>query len=282
MLNFKEKKGVYLICEVGINHNGDLQIAKKLVDAVFAASWDCVKFQKKSPDICVPESQKKVMKKTPWGQMTYLDYKKKMEFGRKEFDYIERYCAEKPLDWTASVWDMPSLKFMLNYKVPFLKVPSAKISDLKLIEAVAKTKIPVIASTGMSSLKEVDNMVDVLKRYSSEFVLMHTNSSYPTPKEEININCIKLLKKRYGCIIGYSGHEYDIEPTVYACVLGAKVIERHITLSHDMWGTDQAASLEPSALNLLRNRVKDIAIILGDGEKSVTISERKVRGKLKR
>ncbi len=282
MLDLKNLKGIYLIGEIGINHNGDLGLTKKLIDAVNACQWSCAKFQKRDPDICVPERQKHLPKQTPWGKMTYLEYRKRMEFGKKEYDYIKDYCKTKPLDWTASVWDIKSLKFISQYKVPFLKIPSAKISDLNLVRAAADTRIPVIASTGMSTIKETDNLVDVLKRYSRDFALMHTNASYPSPQNELNLNCIKTLRKRYNCIVGYSGHEYNVEPTVYACVLGAKIIERHITLSHYTWGTDQAASLEIAGMDLLHKRVKDIGTILGDGKKKVFPSEKKVKMKLRK
>lgn len=282
MFSFKDIDGIYLIGEIGINHNGDLQIAKRLIDAVFACGWNCVKFQKRCPDLCVPDAQKNIRKDTPWGNMSYLEYKKRIEFGKTEYDYIDRYCKEKPLDWTASVWDIKSLKFMLKYKIPFIKIPSARISDLGFVEAVAKKRIAVLVSTGMSTLKELDNLVDTLRRQSCEFALMHTNSSYPTPIEEININCVKTLKKRYGCIVGYSGHEYNVEPTVYAAVLGVKIIERHITLSHCAWGTDQKASLEVAAMDLLRKRIKDINVILGNGEKKITLSEEEIRVKLRK
>jgi len=281
MLDLKDTNGVYLIGEIGINHNGDLQIAKKLIDAVFSCGWNCAKFQKRDPDICVPESQKKIPRETPWGKMTYLDYRKRVELGRKEYDYIDSYAKEKPLDWTASVWDMKSLNFLLKYKVPFIKIPSAKITDMQLVETAAKTKIPIVASTGMSSIKELDNLVDVLKRYASSFALMHTNSTYPTPQSELNMRCIVTLKKRYNCLIGYSGHEYNVEPSVYACVLGARLIERHITINHNMWGTDHASSLEVSAMDMLRKRIKDIDVILGDGKKRVTPSEKAVMAKLR-
>lgn len=281
MFSFRNIKGVYLIGEIGINHNGDLQIAKRLIDAVFSCGWHCAKFQKRDPDICVPDTQKKIQKDTPWGKMTYLEYKKRIELGRKEYDYIDKYCREKPLNWTASVWDINSLSFMLGYKVPFIKIPSAKITDLKLAEAAARSKIPILASTGMSSIKDVDNLVDVLKRYASDFALMHTNSSYPAPLEELNIKCIETMRKRYGCVMGYSGHEYNVEPTVYACVLGARIIERHITISHNMWGTDHAASIEVAAMDLLHKRVKDINIMLGDGKKKITASEQEIMAKLK-
>ena len=281
MVNFKELKHPYLIAEVGINHNGDLQIAKKLIDATFACRWDCVKFQKKDPDTSVPERQKHITKDTPWGRMTYLEYKKRMEFSQDKYDYIEKYCKEKPIDWTASVWDLPSLGIILKYDVPFIKIPSAKLTDSVLLTAAAKSKKTLVVSTGMSTLQNIDNAVDILKRYATNFVLMHANSSYPTPYEELNLNCIKTLKKRYNCVVGYSGHEYSLETTVYACVLGAKVIERHITLSHQMWGTDHRASIEVAAMDLLRNRVKDIDAVLGDGEKKITASERKIKAKLK-
>lgn len=282
MARFKDLKDIYLIGEIGINHNGDIGIAKRLIDAVFTCGWSCAKFQKRSPDLCVPEAQKNVMRKTPWGEMTYLEYRKRMEFGKKEYDYIDKYCKEKPLEWTASVWDLNSLKFLMKYKVPFIKIPSAKLADTTFVEAAAKTGVAVIASTGMSSLKDVDNAVDILKRYASDFAIMHTNSSYPTPKEELNINCINTLRRRYGCAIGYSGHEYNVEPTVYACVLGVKIIERHITLDHNMWGSDHAASLEVAAMDMLHKRIKDIDIVLGSGRKSITPSEKKIMERLKK
>lgn len=282
MLRFKDIDGVYLIGEIGINHNGDMQTAKRLIDAVFACSWNCAKFQKREPDICVPEKQKNKPKDTPWGTMKYIEYKKRLEFGKKEYDYIDEYCKKKPLDWAASVWDLPSLKFILQYDVPFIKLPSAKITDLELVRAVAKSGFPVIASTGMSTLKEVDALVDVLSRHSSNFALMHTNSTYPSPNEELNINCIKTLKKRYGCVVGYSGHEYNLEPTVFARVLGATIIERHITIDQKMWGTDHFASVEVAGMDLLRKRVRNVDAILGDGKKGITKAEKEIREKLRK
>lgn len=281
-IKFNELNKVYLIGEVGINHNGDLKIAKKLIDAANACSWNCVKFQKRCPDVCVPEEQKNKTRETPWGKMSYINYRKQVEFGRKEYDYIDEYCKEKPLDWTASVWDIESLEFILKYDLPFIKIPSAKIADKNLIIAAAKSGIPVVASTGMSTFKDIDILVNILVSYSSDFVLMHTNSSYPTPRDELNISCIKTLKERYHCEVGYSGHEYDLEPTVYACVLGAKIIERHITIDHNMWGTDQFASVEVAGMDLLKKRIKDIGVILGNGEKRITESEKKIRKKLKK
>lgn len=281
-VDFENLQKPYFIGEIGINHNGDLQIAKKLTDAVFACNWDCAKFQKRNPEICIPENQKPVMRETPWGRMTYLDYKRKIEFGKAEYDLIDRYCREKPLDWTASVWDLDSLNFILEYDVPFLKIPSAMLNNRDLIKNAAECDIPLIVSTGMSTLREIDSAVRLIRKYGVRPILMHTNSSYPTPPSEINLNLISVLRERYDCIIGYSGHEYDLEPTVIAAALGAKIIERHITLSHDLWGTDQKSSLEVHAMDLLRKRVMSIGEILGSSEKTVTPSEKQVREKLRK
>jgi len=280
-MDFKNIKKPYLIAEIGINHNADMQIAKKLIDATFACQWDCVKFQKRVPEIATPEAQKNIMRDTPWGKMTYLDYKKKMELGKQEFDYIDKYCKEKPIEWTSSVWDLPSLEFILQYDVPFIKIPSAKLTEKELLTAAAKSGKPVILSVGMSTLEEVDEAVEILKSNNTNFLLLHCNSVYPASNEELNLNCIKTLRDRYNCPVGYSGHEYDLEPSVFATVLGAKVIERHITLDHKLWGTDQAASLEVNAMDLLRKRLKDVDIVLGDGKKIVTEKEKKVREKLR-
>jgi N-acetylneuraminate synthase len=251
MVDFAKLQETYFIGEIGINHNGDMQIAKKLIDAVNACGWDCAKFQKRNPDVCVPEHQKNVIRETPWGTMTYLEYKHRIEFGEQEFDTIDKYCREKPVDWTASVWDTDSLEFLMSYDVPFLKIPSALITEKDLVLETARSDKPIIISTGMSTLQEIDNAVEIVLAHNDNLVIMHTNSSYPTPKNELNLNLIPVLKNRYGCTVGYSGHEEDLEPTVLAIALGAKVIERHITLSHDMWGTDQKASLEVHAMHML-------------------------------
>lgn len=273
---------VFMIAEIGINHNGAIQIAKKLIDGAFVCDWHCVKFQKRTPDICVPEDQKNILRDTPWGKITYLDYKKKIEFGKREYSYIDKYCKEKPILWTASVWDLPSLEFILEYDAPFIKIPSAKLTDLELVKAAANTGKPVIMSTGMSTIEEIDKSVEVLDKYSGgNFILMHTNSAYPAPPEELNLRIIGFLKERYNCIVGYSGHEYDLEPTVIAISLGAKVIERHVTLDHKMWGSDHAASLEVHAMNFLYKRLNNIDVILGNSIKTVTKSEIPVRKKLR-
>ncbi|MDR1881450.1 MAG: N-acetylneuraminate synthase family protein [Prevotella sp.] len=272
---------VYFIAEIGINHNGDMQIAKKLIDAAFVTNWNCVKFQKRTPSTCIPENQKDVMRSTPWGEMTYLDYRYRVEFEKKQYDYINNYCREKPIHWSASVWDIKSLEFILNYDIPFIKIPSAKITDDAILSECAKSGKPVFFSSGMSTLEEVDNAVNVVDKYTKEYVLFHTNSSYPAKHKELNLKLIETLRKRYGCIIGYSGHEYDIEPSVIAAVLGAKVIERHITINHNLWGTDQAASLEIDGMLKLFNRVADILPVLGNGQKIITDAEFECRKKLR-
>jgi len=280
--NVGDDEPVFMIAEIGLNHNGELGIAKRLIDAAFACDWHCVKFQKRTPEICVPEHQKAVIRDTPWGKMTYLEYRNRIEFGEKEFSYIDQYCHEKPIFWTSSVWDLPSLKFILNYDVPFIKIPSAKLVEMNLLRAAAVTGKPIVLSTGMSTVEEIDAAVSMLNEYAEgNYVLMHTNSTYPTPPEELNLLTLKFLKERYDCIVGYSGHEYDLEPTVIAVALGARIIERHITLNHNMWGSDQFASLEVHAMDLLHKRVKQIPVSLGDGVKKLTESEKQIRKKLR-
>jgi len=273
----------YFIGEIGINHNGDFQIVKKLIDASFACGWNCVKFQKKNPNVCVPEEQKNIKKQTPWGEMSYLEYKKKMEFGKTEYDYIDKYCKEKPIDWSASVWDLESLEFIANYDIPFIKIPSAKITDKELLTKASKTGKRIFLSTGMSTMEEITSAVHTIISNSRQNpVIFHCNSSYPTPKEEINLNVIKTLKQKFTwCDIGYSGHEFDLEPTVLAVALGAKYIERHITLSHELWGTDQKASLEILAMDMLKKRCEDVELILGSEKKEITPSETLIRKKLR-
>jgi N-acetylneuraminate synthase len=271
-----------MVAEIGINHNGSLDIAKKLIDASFACNWHCVKFQKRTPDLCVPEDQKNILRDTPWGRITYLEYKYKVEFDHKEYSYIDKYCKEKPFYWTASVWDVPSLEFILTYDVPFIKIPSAKLTEYDLLKAIAQSGKPVVLSTGMSTIEEVDEAVEILEKHSKgNYILMHTNSVYPTPPDELNLRVISFLKERYKCVVGYSGHENNLEPTVVAVTLGARMVERHVTLDHTMWGSDHAASLEVHGMDILNKRIKQVDIILGDGVRRVTQKEMEVRKKLR-
>jgi N-acetylneuraminate synthase len=273
---------VFLIAEIGINHNGSLDITKRLIDGAFACNWNAVKFQKRSPDICVPEHQKNVLRETPWGTMTYLEYRYKMEFGENEYDYIDRYCKEKPITWSASVWDLPSLSFILKYDVPFIKIASAKLIESDLLKEACGSGKVIIVSTGMSTLAEVDEAVNLLEKHAmGNYILMHTNSTYPSPPEELNLNTIPFLKERYQCLVGYSGHEYDLEPSVIAATLGACVVERHITMDHTMWGSDHFASLEMHAADMLCKRIKNVHKVLGKKEKVLTKNELEIKKKLR-
>lgn len=273
----------YMIAEIGINHNGDVQIAKRLIDAAFACGWNCAKFQKRTPDIAVPEKQKQVLRETPWGTMPYIEYKKHIEFEKPQYDVIDAYCKEKPIDWTASPWDIPSLEFLLQYDVPFIKVPSALNFNREFIKKVCEAGKPIVLSEGMSTLEEMDQTVSWLEDYSNgDYILCHTNSTYPSPINELNLRLIQTMKKRYNCLVGYSGHEEGLEPSVIAAVLGACLIERHVTLSHDMWGSDQKASLTVHAMAMLKNRVTASLETLGGGEKRLYPSEEKKRAELRK
>jgi N-acetylneuraminate synthase len=274
-------KDYYLIGEVAANHNGDLQVIKKLIDACFSIGWDCVKFQKRTPKLCIPLEQQFKYVTSPWGELRYIDYRNKLELTKEQFDYIDYYCKEKPIEWSSSVWDLPSLEFILQYNVPFIKIPSAKLTDYELVEESAKSGKKIIISTGMSTIEEIDKAVQILKRNAKEFILLHTNSAYPSPIEDINLNVIHFLINRYCCEVGYSGHEDNLEPTVASYVLGAKYIERHITLDHNMWGTDQKSSLELQAMDILKRRLDCVSMAMGNGVKIVTEEERKIKNKLR-
>ena len=271
----------YIIAEIGINHNGNIDIAKKLIDVAKKAGCDAVKFQKRNPDVCVPEKQKSIMRETPWGYISYLDYKYKVEFEKEEYDIIDEYCKKNAIHWFASPWDVDSVNFLSQYNIPALKVPSASLNDKELLLAMAKTNIPIIISTGMSTQNEVDEAVSILK--DSQLAVLHCVSTYPTPTNELNLNVIKTFQSKYpNLIIGYSGHETGLSTTYAAVAMGAKIIERHITLDRSMWGTDHSASIEPHGLKTLVNNIRDIESALGDGIKEVTPGEVPIREKLRR
>jgi len=279
--NKELKRGgdVYFAAEIGINHNGDINIAKKLIDVAVDAGCDAVKFQKRSPDVCVPEEQKKVMRETPWGLMTYLDYKHRIEFGKKEYDIIDKYCRECNIQWFVSCWDEESVDFIEQYDVPAYKIASAHIPDIPLLKKVALTGNTIVMSSGMVTLEELDAALDCFDR--SKLVLCHCVSSYPAPIEELNLSMIGTYLERYpDLVIGYSGHEVIIPTTYVAAALGAEYIERHITLDRSMWGTDQAASVEPQALHSLVSKIRTIKKSIGDGQKKIMPSEIPVRKKL--
>ena len=278
------KKHIYVIAEIGINHNGSLEIAKQLIDIAKVAGCDVVKFQKRNPDVCVPEHQKSVMRDTPWGRMTYLEYKYKVEFEKQEYDVIDAYCKERDIEWTASPWDLDSLLFLNTYNVPFIKIPSALLTDLDLIRESSKTNKKVIISTGMSTLEEVDAAVDALKEGNNnvDYAVLHCNSSYPAPNKDLNLKCIQTLQERYNCEVGYSGHEFGLTTSIASICLGATIIERHITLDRTMWGTDQMCSVEPQGLIKLVRGIRELNSALGDGKKVVTETEKPIRDKLRK
>lgn len=270
---------VYIIAEIGINHNGSLKIAKKLIDMAIFCGCDAVKFQKRNPDVCVPEYKKKDMRDTPWGRITYLEYKKKIEFGRKEFDQIEEYCRTKNIDWFCSAWDIESLRFLDKYDLKFNKVSSALCTNIEFLKEIACRNKKTFISTGMSTLKDIDKAVNIFKELNCPYVINHCVSTYPTPPEDLNIRVIKTLKKRYNCEIGYSGHEVDLLPTILAVTLGAEYVERHITLDRAMFGTDQSASLEKRGLQILVRDLRSIEKILGSGNKKITKKEKEISEK---
>jgi len=269
----------HVIAEIGINHNGDLGTAKKLIDIAAVAGCDSVKFQKRNPDVCVPEHQKDKLRETPWGTMRYIDYKYRMEFGKEEYDIIDDYCGEKGISWSASPWDLDSVEFLAQYDLPYIKIPSAMLTNKTLLEASVATGKKIIASTGMSTLEEIDDAVETLQKGS--YALLHCNSSYPAKIEELNLKCIQTLKNRYNCEVGYSGHEFRLGTSVAAVYLGATIVERHITLDRTMWGSDHMSSVEPQGLIKLVKGIRELEAALGDGEKYVWESEKPFRAKLR-
>lgn len=277
-------KKVYIIAEIGINHNGCLKTAKRLIDIAAASGCDAVKFQKRNPDVCVPKHQKNVMRDTPWGEMTYLEYKHKVEFGQEEYDVIDSYCKQQNIAWSASPWDLDSLKFLEQYDIPFIKIPSAMITNKKLIKAAGVTGKKIIISTGMSTPKEIDWAVSELEVHCDykDIAILHCNSTYPAPIDELNLSCIQTLKEKYDKMeIGYSGHEFRLGTSVAAVYLGATIIERHVTLDRTMWGSDHMSSVEPQGLFKLVSGIRELEQAYGDGKIKVTNSEKPVRKKLR-
>ncbi len=267
-------RNIFLIGEVGINHNGSVKIAKKIIDLAVESGFNAVKFQKRDPDISVPKYKKNEIKNSPWGNISYLNYKKKIEFNKKQFDEINKYCKKKKIEWFASVWDIPSLEFISKYKPKYHKVASSMLTNTELLEKIAKKKIKTFISTGMSNIKQVDKAIKIFKKNKCPYILMHSVAIYPCPMEKLNLKMIKTLKKRFKCSIGYSGHEVNVTPSVYAASLGADYIERHITINRAMWGTDQAASLGPDGTKLLRVLLDKLVLCEGNGVKNFFSEEK--------
>lgn len=270
-----------MVAEIGINHNGCLDTAKKLIDGAVVAGCDAVKFQKRTPELCVPRAQWGVERETPWGRMAYIDYRHKLEFGREDFARIDRYCRERGIHWFASCWDEEAVAFIDAFDVPCFKAASASLTDLRLLKRMRATGRPLMISTGMSTLAQIDAAVDAVGR--DDLLIAHSTSAYPCPVEALNLRMLHTLKARFGpCPIGYSGHETGLAPTWAAVALGAAFVERHITLDRAMWGSDQAASVEIAGLMRLVANIRDIESALGDGIKRVYDSELPAMRKLRR
>jgi len=270
----------FIIAEIGLNHNGDMKLAKKLVDAAALAGCDAVKFQKRTPELCVPPAQRDIQRETPWGIMTYLEYRHRVEFGAEEYAEIDRYCRDKGMIWFASCWDEPSVDFIERFAPACYKVASASLTDAPLLEHTRATGRPIIISTGMSTIEEIDAAVARLD--SDRLLIAHATSTYPCVPDELNLRVIGALKHRYNAPVGYSGHEVGLQTTCAAVTLGACFVERHITLDRAMWGSDQAASVEPGGFARLVRDIRTIERALGDGRKRVYESELPIRAKLRR
>lgn len=272
---------VYIIAEIGINHNGSLELAKRMIDGAVFAGCDAVKFQKRTPELCVPKDQWYIERDTPWGRMTYIEYRHKIEFGKEEYIEIDRYCKEKKIDWFASCWDEESVDFIDQFDVVMYKLPSASLTDHNIISKMRQTGKPIMISTGMSTMKEIDDAVSVAG--TIDLLIAHCTSAYPCSVSELNLKMIQTLKNLYPTVpIGYSGHETGLAPTLCAVGMGACFIERHITLDRALWGTDQSASVEINGIHRLTRDIRDIEKAIGDGIKKIYNSEIPVREKLRR
>ncbi len=270
---------VYVIAEIGINHNGELATALELMKVAAETGCDAVKFQKRTPELCVPMHQRDIQRETPWGVMSYFDYKVRIEFGHDEYQAIAKEADHLGIQWFASPWDVDSVAFLEEFDPPCHKVASASITDLDLLRALRATGRPIIMSTGMSTPEEIRAAVDELDR--DRLLLAHATSTYPCVPEELNLRVLQSLREEYDVPVGYSGHETGLQTTVATVALGACFVERHITLDRAMWGTDHAASIEPGGLSRLVRDIRVVQTALGDGVKKVYDSELPIRDKLR-
>jgi len=272
---------VYVIAEIGINHNGSLDIAKKLIDEAVTAGWDAVKFQKRTPELCTPKDQWHLERDTPWGRMSYINYRHMIELGFDEYEAIDAYCKEKGIDWFVSCWDEVAVDFMEQFNPGVYKFASASLTDHDLIAKVKKTGKPYILSTGMSTMDEIR---DAIERFGTDNLMVaHSTSAYPCPPHELNLRMVETLMDMYpDTPIGYSGHETGLATTVAAVALGACFVERHFTLDRAMWGSDHAASVEPQGMQRLVRDIRDVELALGDGIKRVYDSELGAMKRLRR
>jgi len=257
----------FVVGEIGINHNGDLDIAKRLIQVAAAAGCDGVKFQKRTPNVCVPEAQRDIMRETPWGYISYMDYRHHVEFDANAYREIDEHCRKHEIQWFASCWDEPSVEFIEQFDVPCYKIASACLTDESLLRRTRAAGKPILLSTGMSTLEQIDSALEIIG--TQDLILLHTVSTYPARYDELNLRVIGALRERYDVPVGYSGHETGLASSVAAVALGACVIERHITLDRSMWGSDQAASLEPSGLTRLLRDIRLVETSLGSPDKRV-------------
>jgi len=268
-----------VVAEIGINHNGDIDLAKKLINVAIGADCDAVKFQKRTIDVVYTPEELAKPRESPFGN-TNGDLKRGLEFGREEFEELDRYCREVKIDWFASCWDEASVDFIAQFQVPCFKIASASITDDNLLRHTRAVGKPIILSTGMSTIEQVDRAVDVLGK--KDLVILHACSTYPAYYEELNLKVIDVLRDRYGVPVGYSGHETGLPSSVAAATLGACIVERHITLDRSMWGSDHAASLEPNGITRLVRDIRLIEKSMGDGVKRVLEREQPIIKKLRR
>ncbi len=272
---------VFVIAEIGINHNGSLETAKTLIDGAAFAGCDAVKFQKRTPEACVPRDQWDVPRETPWGRMTYLEYRHRIELDVEQFAEIDRHCRQRGILWFASCWDEESVAALEPLDPPLYKAASASLTDHALLERMRATGKPLMLSTGMSEMAEIEDAV--ARTGTDELLIAHSTSTYPCPPQELNLNMLGTLQERFpGAVVGYSGHEVGLATSWAAVALGARFLERHITLDRAMWGTDQAASVEVLGMHRLVQNVRDVEKALGDGVKRVYASELSARRKLRR
>lgn len=272
---------LYLIAEIGINHNGSLDAAKQLIDAAAAAGFDAVKFQKRTIDKVYTKEYLDSLRESPWGT-TQREQKMGLEFGREQYQELDRHCKKRGVAWTASAWDVDAQRFVRDFKVSFNKVASAMLGHKPLLRAIASEGKKTFISTGMATLEEIDEVVNLFRKASCPIELMHCNSTYPMRDEDANLRCIPMLKARYSCEVGYSGHESSLlKVCTTAVALGATSLERHITLDRAMYGSDQAASVETAALHSFVDTIRKVSAILGTGVKEITPAELAVRKKLR-
>jgi len=274
-----EGQPCFIVAEIGINHNGDVEIAKRLIDAAISTGCNAVKFQKRTVDVVYTQEELDRPRESPFGS-TNGDLKRALEFGKEEYDEIDRYCREKGIVWYASAWDEESVDFLEQYETPCYKIASASLTDDNLLRHHLQYNRPIIISTGMSTLEEVDHAVEILGK--DHRLILHCTSTYPSQVEELNLRVMQTLKDRYGVSIGYSGHEVGLAPSIAAATLGACMIERHITLDRSMWGSDQSASVEPQGFARMIKDIRAIEVAMGDGVKRVYDSELPIRAKLRR